>query len=94
MDQCREFKKNVFEFLDGTLDQELSAGMMDHLRQCGDCRSFYEEEKDLQEETYTRVSKADEMELKDETIDEITTRIMEIEAEETRCRRVEPESRG
>ena len=91
MDKCREFKKNVFEFIDGTLAADLAAEMEAHIRQCGDCRAFRDEEEELQDETHTRITKADALELTDETIDEITTRIMEIEAEETHCSRVEPE---
>lgn len=84
MDKCREFKKNVFELLDGTLETKLVNEMEEHLSECRSCQAFYEDEKDLKEETSTRITKAVDLELDEDRIDEITTKILELGARQSR----------
>lgn len=72
---CKAFQENLYDYIDGTLSEELREEADQHLCECLDCKLLYEEEYDFTNDPFTDiVEKTEAIELKEETIQEITKR--------------------
>ena len=70
---CKEFQENIYEYIDGTLSDELRKKADEHVVDCLDCKLLYEEEFDFTNDPFTDiVEQTESIELKEETIQEIT----------------------
>jgi predicted anti-sigma-YlaC factor YlaD len=75
---CKAFQEHIYEYIDGTLSEELRKQADEHLGDCADCKLLYEEEFDFTNDPFTDiVEQAESIELKEETIQEITKRFGE-----------------
>lgn len=87
MRDCRTYRRDIFELIDGSLEGEARKRLEQHLRECGSCKDFFEEESSLQKESTTRVELAEKLELRDSLLQEISTRITEIHTQITAVER-------
>lgn len=75
---CKKFQEYLYDYIDGTLPEELRKQADEHLNACPDCKLLYEEEYDFTNDPFTEiVEQTESIELKEETIQEITKRFNE-----------------
>lgn len=82
---CLQFKDQLFEFIDGALDEKTMGDLRQHMKICKPCDELYDQEMNIIDEPLTELfDEINDMELKDETIQEITTKLLDLEIETKR----------